>query len=69
MNTTATRTKTNEAITTQAGIDAVTKGSIAIMGSASALIGLWAVACIITAAFTAGPLGLARGWFSAVAGM
>ncbi len=71
MNTTAmnTRTKTNEAVSAQAGLDTVTKGSIAVMGGASALIGLWAVACIIVAAFAAGPLGLVKGWFTAVAGL
>ena len=54
---------------TQAGLDSVSKGSVAAMGGISALIGLWAVACFAGAMVSSGPLGLVKGWVSAVTGM
>ena len=68
MNT-AAKTKTATIATAQVGVDTVTKASITIMGATSALIGLWAVGCIISAMISAGPIGLIMGWLSAVTGM
>ncbi|HIJ77915.1 MAG: hypothetical protein OEY01_01235 [Desulfobulbaceae bacterium] len=69
MNTTATKTTTNETVNSVAGIDALTKGSVAIMGAASAVIGIWAISCLASAAAVAGPLGLVKGFISAVTGV
>ena len=65
MNTT-TNNKTAAIATAQAGIDIVSKVSIGMMAAFSGLIGLWAVGCMISALVSTGPLGMARGWFSAV---
>ncbi|HIJ78923.1 MAG: hypothetical protein OEY01_07625 [Desulfobulbaceae bacterium] len=69
MNTTATKTTTNEIVNSVAGIDALTKGGVAIMGGASAVIGIWAVSCLVSAASVAGPLALVKSFFTAVAGI
>lgn len=40
------------------------------MGVASALVGLWAVACLASATLGSGsPIELIKGWFSAVSGL
>lgn len=62
------QTKTQE--TSKAAIDSVSRGSIITMGLASALVGLWAVACLASAMLGSGsPIELIKGWFSAVSGM
>ena len=73
-DTALTKTKVNtrarELENTQAGLDAVSKGSIIVMGAVSALIGLWAVASFFGAMITGGgPLVVIEGWFRAVTGM
>ena len=70
----STMTKTKQKIHVQSGeksdLDSVTKYSISIMGGVSALVGIWAAACIISAvAGTGGPLKLAQSWFSSISGM
>lgn len=68
--TTLTRTQTRTSTQTQTGLDSISKGSIAVMGGTSALIGLWSVACFVGAMISgSGPLGLAGSWFSAITGM
>ena len=69
MNTSATQTNTNEAVNSQASVNTISKGSIALVGGASAVVGLWAVSCLVSAMVVVGPLGLATGWFSAVTGI
>ena len=65
-----TRTQTAVNESTQAGLDAVAKGSIMAMGGVSALIGLWAMASFVGAMITGGgPLAVVRGWFQAITGM
>ncbi len=55
---------------TQAGIDSISKGSLAVLAVATALIGLWAVACFVGASISSGsPLAMVKGWFSALIGM
>jgi hypothetical protein len=62
------QTKAKE--TSNAAVDSVSRGSIITMGVASALVGLWAVACLVSAMLGSGsPLALIKGWFSAVSGM
>jgi hypothetical protein len=71
-NTIATNTKqrTRSAEKSQSSVDAVTKGSIAVMGGVSALVGLWAVACFAGAIFESGGLiELVKGFFKAIWGM
>lgn len=63
------RNKTKEIEKTQAGIDSVTRGSLIAMGVVSALIGLWAVACLVSAFASGGGLvEMTQGWFSALTG-
>jgi hypothetical protein len=63
-----TREKTREA--TGTAIDSVSRGSIITMGVASALVGLWAVACLVSAMIgSGGPIALIKSWFGAVSGM
>jgi hypothetical protein len=48
-------------------VDKVIIGSIAAF---TTVIGLWSVACLMSALFQAGgPLQLFKGWFSAISGM
>lgn len=47
----------------------ISTGAVAVFGSISTLVGLWAVACFVGALLTSGgPLALARAWISAVTG-
>ena len=69
-----TLTKTREQIKTRESsrenLDTLSKGSIAVMGGVSALIGLWAAACFVSALMgEGGLLALTRSWFQAVTGM
>ncbi len=51
-------------------LDTVTKFSISVMGGVSALVGVWAAACLISAiAGSGGPLNLVQSWFSSVSGI
>ncbi|MBU0479901.1 MAG: hypothetical protein KKG47_02245 [Proteobacteria bacterium] len=50
-------------------LDAASRITVTLMGSASALIGLWAVACFAAALIGNGPLGLIKAYFSAVTGI
>lgn len=53
--------------TVSAEVDKVIIGSIAAL---TGIVGLWSVACLTSALFQAGgPLGLAAGYFKALAGM
>lgn len=64
------RTRSGVAEASQSGVQAVSKGSLAVLGGVSTLIGLWAVACFVGGMISSGgPLALARSWFSAVTSM
>ena len=52
-----------------AAVDSVSRATITAMGAVSGLIGLWAVACIVSAIVSTGPVGLVNGFISAVTGM
>ena len=52
-----------------AAVDTLSKVTITAMGAVSGLIGLWAVACILSAMVSNGPVGLISGFISAVTGM
>jgi hypothetical protein len=72
--TTLTKTRTKVQVKagehSQAGLDSLSQGSLAVMGGISALIGIWAAACFVGALITGGgPLAMATGWFSAITGM
>ena len=71
MNDTAlVKTRTRANAQTETNLDQISRGSLAVMGGLSALIGLWAVACFVGAMITGGgPLAVAASWFQAVAGM
>lgn len=64
INKSQTQVKVNDQ-----ALDATGKVTVALFGGAAALIGLWAVACFAGAVMTAGPLGVLKGYFSAVTGM
>jgi hypothetical protein len=67
---TKTRQRAGTAENTQTGLDTVSIGSIAVMGGISALIGLWALASLVSAMVSSGgPLALAMGWFQAISGL
>ncbi len=67
---TSSKSQTQTQESSKAAIDTVSRGSIITMGAASALVGLWAVACLASAMLGSGsPIGLIKGWFSAVSGM
>lgn len=69
-DTALTKTRTRASEQTETNLDSISKGSVAVMGGLSALIGLWAVACFVGAMISdGGPLALVRGWFQAVTGM
>ncbi len=47
----------------------ISTGAVAVFGTISTLVGLWAVACFVGALLaTGGPIALAQGWISAVTG-
>ena len=52
-----------------AAVDSVSRITITAMGAVSGLIGLWAVACIVGAMVSVGPVELVNGFVSAVTGM
>jgi len=64
INKSQTQVKVNDQ-----ALDATGKVTVALFGGAATLIGLWAVACFVGAIVTAGPLGVIKGYFSAVTGM
>ena len=67
------KTKSNVNATTgssaQTGVDSVSRGSMITMGVVSALVGIWAVACLVSAMVDGGPIELVRSWFTAASGM
>ncbi len=64
--TNKTRTAASQKTNTSSAADKMT---ITIMGGASALIGLWAVACFVGAVISNGPAGVIKGFFTAATGM
>lgn len=61
--------KTGEHADAVTGVDSLSKGSLISMGFVSAVIGIWAVACLVAAVVSSnGPLSLMQGWFSAFTG-
>ena len=62
-----TQSKVTESSNT--AVDSVSRSSIITMGVASGLVGLWAVACLISAMVDSGPIELIKNWFGAAAGM
>jgi len=68
--TTTIKSQTKNIETSKVAADSVSRGSIITMGVASALVGLWAAACLVSALLGAGsPIELIKGWFTAVSGM
>ncbi len=63
-----TKNKTKEIESTQAGIDSVSKSSLIAMGVISALVGLWALACLISAISGGGLMEMTQGLFTALTG-
>ena len=63
------KNKTIAKESSNAAVDSVSKITITTMGAVSGLIGLWAVACIVGAMVSAGPVKLINGFVSAVTGM
>lgn len=65
-----TKQRTRSAADSQSGVDSVTKGSIAVMGGVSALIGLWAAACLFGAMVESGGVfALVKNWITATMGL
>ncbi len=70
--TTAYKTQVREKSdsATSVGLDSISKAGIAAMGGVSALIGLWAAACLVSALVgSGGLLALTRSWLQAVTGI
>ena len=67
MNT-ITKNQTQVKVNDQA-LDATGKLTVALFGGASALVGIWAAACFVGAILSAGPVGVIKGFFSAVTGL
>ncbi len=70
MNTTMTKnkTRTQGIASVNTGTAAVTKGGMAVLAGSSALVGIWATACMAIALVSSGPAELIRGWLGAVIG-
>ena len=68
MDNTNMKVKNRTQVRTAAGsASSVVAGqALGTVGVASGLIGLWAVACLVGAAVTQGPLALVTGWISAM---
>ncbi|MDH5523713.1 MAG: hypothetical protein OEY01_06930 [Desulfobulbaceae bacterium] len=56
---------------TATGIDSLSKGVVISMGVVSAIIGLWAVACLVGAMLSSNstPLAMVSNWVHAITGM
>ena len=68
--TTAIKSQSKSQESSKVAVDSVSRGSIVTMGVASALVGLWAVACLVSAMIgSGGPIALIKSWFSAVSGI
>jgi hypothetical protein len=67
--TTTIKTKSKATESSNSAVDSVSRSSIITMGVASGLVGLWAVACLISAMVDSGPIELIKNWFGAVLGM
>lgn len=64
------KSRTQVKVTDQSqALNATSKLTVALFGGAAALIGLWAGACFVGALLNNGPLGLIKGYFSAVTGL
>ena len=62
-----TRTNTQTAVSAQAE---VSRGAVATMVGAGAIVGLWSIASLASAmVMTGGPVSLAKAWIGAVAGL
>ena len=66
---TTIKTQSKAAESTNTAVDSVSRSSIITTGVASGLVGLCAVACLVSAMADSGPIELIKNWFSAVAGM
>lgn len=62
------KTQSAAKVNTTSGVDTLSRVSLISMGVASALIGLWAVACMVGAVMSNGLGGVVSGFFSALAG-
>jgi len=60
------KTRTN--VATGNAIDTLSRASLISMGGISALVGLWAAACLVGAVMTNGIGQVATGFFSALVG-
>ncbi len=69
-NTAITKTRTRAEVAATGTIEAeVNKAAVGVVGVASCLIGIWAVACFVGGLVASGgPLAMAKNWFSAVIG-
>lgn len=65
INKTQTQVKVNDQAQ---ALDAASKVTVALFGGTATLVGLWAVACFAGAVLSNGPLGVVKGYFSAVTG-
>ena len=59
-----TRTVAKEAA--NAAVDSASRATITTLGAVSGLIGLWAVACMVGAVITNGPVAVAQGFITAL---
>ena len=71
--TAASKSIAKTAATTKTSVDTraeISRGALASMGAAGAVVGLWSFASLASAmVMTGGPISLAKAWFGAVAGM
>lgn len=70
MTAALTKTKTRVSVqeTIRVASSVATKGGLAVMTGAAALVGLWAVSCFVVAAVGNGPMAMIQGWFNAIIG-
>lgn len=68
--TSTSKSQSKSSENSKVAVDSVSRGSIITMGAASALVGLWAAACLVSAMLgTGSPIELIRSWFSAISGI
>jgi hypothetical protein len=63
-----TKNQTRIKVNDQA-LNATDKVTVALFGGTSVLVGVWAAACFVGAILSAGPMGVLKGYFSAVTGL
>jgi len=63
-----TSVRTKVAVKTESAVDSISKLSMGVLATVSAVGGFWAIACLVGAFVSSGPAEVLKGFVTAVAG-